>query len=169
MEELKRLVRELNDSVEKNRAEVAELNEELHAGGAILKRRNILYSVLTFVIAFLLGLVVLVAWQTHEINAVQHRQSQTSAAVRSNICNMDLLFEQSIKSSGNTIDLDKGLRPILVANGSPEAQRAVVFIDRQVANLAATGEIRKRFLQTSHDTRVRLGCPNTFITTQGTP
>lgn len=97
----------------------------------------------------------------------QQRLKENQAAVRANTCNQNALFAQSIASSGNTVDLYRGLRPLLAESSDPDSRAAVAFVDQAIRNLEANRKLREDFLALTVDTARRLHCPAGFVAPGG--
>ncbi|WP_239382454.1 MULTISPECIES: hypothetical protein [unclassified Frankia] len=153
---LSQMLTEVEEALRVNREGVAEIDRSIAAGNRILQRRTTLVALVAILIAVNICLTVALTVFGVELN-------RTQQAANANACNLNALFTQSIATSGNTVDLYRGLRPLIAANHDPDSQRAVAFIDRSVANLESNAKIRADFLTLTRNTAKRLHCQSGFV------
>lgn len=163
-EELKQLVAELELAIEANTATGAELDEQLIRGNRILRRKTLWIIATCVSVALDVIVTVVLGILGYQLHNTQHDATATEAALRVNTCNLNTLFAQSIRNSGNTVDLYKGLRPLLAESSDPSSRAAVRFIDGSIANITSNAQTRTDFLRLTQDTAKRLHCPTGFIT-----
>jgi hypothetical protein len=171
------MVGALQGSLERNTAVGVQLdeqlvqgNKQLAEGNRIIRRKalwiaitctSILVDVIVTVVLGVLGYNVHLT--SDKTAAVAAKAESNAAALRANTCNLNTLFAQSIRNSGNTVDLYKGLRPLLAASTDPSSRAAVRFIDMSIANITSTARTRADFLTLTRDTARRLHCPAGFV------
>jgi len=160
---LSEMLAEVEAALQANRAEGEALQQVIAEGNRILRRKNLLFT-LAFV-GFAMDIILTggLAVQGFLLHTTQQKSAAIQADLRSNTCNLNTLLAQSVTTSGNTVDLYKGLRPLLAANKDPDAQAAVSFIDTTTNNLATNQRIRIAFLDLTRATAENLACPAGFI------
>lgn len=163
-DDLTRTMAELDAALKANRAGVAALDESIARGNVILRRKTVWIAATCASVALDVVLTVTLAVLGLQLQRTQDDTTASQVAVRANTCNLNTLFAQSIANSGNTVDLYRGLRPLLEASGDPTSRAAVAFIDRSIANLERNEEIRAGFLALTEQTARRLRCPAGFVT-----
>lgn len=155
------------ESVDANRKSVADLDATIAQGNAILRHRKLLISATCALVALNVGLTIALAVFGFRLDETQRDAAVSNAYIRANTCNQNALFAQSIASSGNTVDLYRGLRPLLAESADPDSRAAVEFIDKAIAGLETNRELREDFLALTVDTAGRLDCPAGFVAPGG--
>lgn len=163
------LVAELNDAVDQNKEVAQHLDSTIQNGNKIVRRKTLWVMITCASILIDVIVTIGLAIALHGVNNLQHQKDNQATALRANTCNLSLLLLQSIKSGTNTVDLYRGLKPILATDDSPEALKAVEFIDRSIANIDTNRKIRENFIELSAETQRDLDCPDSFILTGDKP
>ncbi len=158
-----KLLADMEGALTANRESLAELAEAIDGGNRIIKRKTAWIAITCASVVLDLTLTLAIAVFGYELNGTQKDTAAAVAAERANTCNLNSLLAQSVASSGNTVDLYRGLRPLLAAASDPDSRAAVTFIDRSIANVEGNAKTRADFLALTRDTADRLDCPPGFV------
>jgi hypothetical protein len=166
-DDLAGMLARMEKALEGNRESVAALDAAVVQGNAIVRRKTLWIVATCTSVALDVALTATLAVLGFGLNSTQHDAAVAQADIRANTCNLNALLAQSAASSGNTVDLYRGLRPLLAESSDPDSRAAVAFIDQATANLESNARRRTDFLALTQDTAERLDCPAGFVAPGG--